>query len=531
MARPGLTLLAAALVVGACSGSAVEGTTAAPRSVTCPPTTSAQSTPAPPPPTGAQTTPVPAPPPPTITFLATTTTIAASPAGGDLEPRRLGIGDDYYPDLGNPGYDVEHYTLDLDFDPVEDHLSATATITAIATARLDTFNLDFDRLTIDALRVDGDPAEFVASAEEVTVSPSAAIPAGEDFVVEIDYSGMPGPEPTPAVPLSIGWFNTASNQSYVVAAPDGAHTWFPSNDHPLDKATFTIRVTVPEGVTAAANGDLVSTTTDAGGSVTWVWEMREPMAPYLATVVIGEFDIVVDEAAGLDAGIPIRHVLPRGTTVADWPGLERQGEMLAFLSELFGPYPFGTYGIAVVDELPTALENQTLSVFGVDFTASRLFEIVLVHELAHQWFGNSVSVARWGDIWLNEGFASYAEWLWFERELGDQVVATSIERERRRFSEAGGLPPGAPLSDDLFASPVYRVGAMTLHALRLTVGDETFFEILRAYHDRFRGGTATTHDFIAVAEALSGRELDTLFDEWLYGEETPEFPAASGSAC
>ena len=296
------------------------------------------------------------------------------------------------------------------------------------------------------------------------------------------------------------------------------------NDHPLDKATFTLDLTVPAGLTAAANGTLISTEAVDDDMVTWRWQMDDPMATYLATIVIGEFDIVTDDQASLEAGLPIRHVLPRGTTIADWPGLERQGEMVAFFAELFGPYPFDNYGIAIVDGFSNALENQTLSIFGRRFTDPEFFERVLVHEVAHQWFGNSVSTALWRDIWLNEGFASYAEWLWLEAERDRDFLERNIENERAFFAESGARPPGDPPATDLFNRSVYRVGAMTLHALRLTVGDDAFFEILQTYHRQFAGGTATTDDFVAVAEQISGMDLGGLFDAWLFEEAIPEFP-------
>jgi aminopeptidase N len=447
------------------------------------------------------------------------TDVSSDPVAGGS-----GIGDEYYTGLGNTGYDVEHYRLELDFDPATDFLDARATITAVAGTALSSFNLDFDRLSVDGLTVNGSEADFTLTNEELTITPTEPLAAGAEFVVEVEYSGMPGPTETPALSFSMGWFNNLADQTFVVAEPDAAHTWFPSNDHPLDKATYEFEITVPSGVTAAANGRLVSSQLDSDGHTTWQWEMDDPMASYLATLVIGEFDIVVDDRASADAGLPIRHVLPRGTGVGDWPGLERQGEMLAFLEDLFGPYPFDNYGIAIVEEFPAALENQTLSVFGTRMTGPEIFDRVLIHELAHQWFGNSVSPAQWSDVWLNEGFASYAEWLWFENETGRAVLDTSIEAERAEFATFGLPPPGTPPPTDLFNGSVYRIGAMTLHALRLTVGDDTFFEILRTYHTQFRGGAATTEDFIAVAEGVSGEDLGDLFGDWLFGFEVPEFP-------
>jgi aminopeptidase N len=511
-----LFLLAAfALVAAGCSDSSTDSPAPTPpeaSSTTVPSTVSTTTHP----PVTTTTA-----PPPT----AAPTTDHPPPTTGSIVARRLGIGDEYYPDLGNPDYDVQHYQLDIIFDPIANHLEAVATITAMATEQFRTFNLDFDQLTIDAIRVDGAPAEFAHAYEELTILPAQPIAPGTEFTIEVAYSGSPVPAPTDAIAFNTGWFTSSDgSEAFVVAEPDNAHTWFPSNDHPLDKATFLFNLTVPEEIIAAANGTLVSTTPVDDGMATWQWRMDDPMATYLATVVIGEFDLVVDEAASLDAGFPIRHVLPRGTTISDWPGLERQGEMLAFLADLFGPYPFDNYGIAIVDGFQNALETQTLTVFGRRFTDPQFFERVLVHELAHQWFGNSVSTGLWRDIWLNEGFASYAEWLWLESERSRNFLETNIENERAFFAENGARPPGDPLADDLFNQSVYRVGAMTLHALRLTVGDDSFFEILQIYHSRFADGTATTDDFVTVAEEVSARDLTDLFESWLFGEDIPEFP-------
>jgi aminopeptidase N len=322
-----------------------------------------------------------------------------------------------------------------------------------------------------------------------------------------------------AISFGVGWSTSPSGQRYVVAEPDGARSWYPVNDHPLDKATFTFLVTVPDPLFAAANGILTDTITDLG-QTTFIWEMSDPMAPYLATLVIGDYSLIVDEVSTELAGVRVRNVLPPDLRTAVPSAVARQGEMIAFFAELFGPYPFDAYGIAVVDGFPAALETQTMTVFGRPL----LNELVVVHELAHQWFGNHVSPARWQDIWLNEGFASYAEWLWIEATLGIEGVAVGITDERNRFAAASLAPPGAPPPDNLFNASVYRVGAMTLHALRLTIGDEAFFDTLRTYLDRYGGGTATTEDFIAVAESVSGQQLDELFDAWLYGEIIPEFP-------
>ncbi|MCP3976794.1 MAG: M1 family metallopeptidase [bacterium] len=503
--RTGLWL-SLALLAAACSGTDGVDSSATP------PTSAVSSTPAP------------------VSTMASTTSEPDDGSGRGNEgftrfagpPESLGIGDNYFPDLGNPGYDVNHYTLDLVFEPAATRLGGVVTIEATALQALTTFNLDFTGLTIDSVAVDGSEAAFELIEEDVVISPQTPIAQDEEFTIDVEYGGQPRSTGSGAVPFGIGW-TTVNGQNYVVAEPDGAHSWFPSNDHPLDKATYTFRINVPDGVTAAASGTFVEQITDVGRSI-WVWEMRSPMTTYLATVVIGDFDIVEDPAASLDAGVAIRHVLPAGTTVADWPGLERQGEMIAYLAELFGPYPFETYGIAIVEGFGAALENQTLSLFDRNLAESFFFEDVLIHELAHQWFGDSVSLGQWSDIWLNEGFASYAEWLWIEREQGRATLETGIAVERDQFDEAGFNAPGVPPSFDLFNRAVYRVGAMTLHALRLTVGDDAFFDILKAYAARFANGSAVTADFVALAEEISAMELDDLFDAWLIEQPVPQFP-------
>ncbi len=502
-----IAVVVVATLSGACSGSGLGDTT-----TTTDPTQATAINP-----TTTTTTAGPS----TTTSPPPETTVAPVGAAG-----AAGIGDPFYPDLGNGGYDVDHYLLELDLDPVTGDLVATTTITSVATMDLDRFNLDFIGFEITSLLIDDTPADFERQGSELVIDLPVAISAGTTFTTTVAYAGRPQPVASRAIAFGVGWQSTPSGHHYVVAEPDAAHSWFPNNDHPRDKATYTFHVTVPESVIAAANGTLVETVPTAGGA-TWVWEMSDPMAPYLATIVVGDFEIVEDTASAQVAGVPVRNVLPAHLAAAPPVAVQRQGEMIAFLADRFGPYPFSTYGIAVVDNFPAALENQTLSIFGAGLEGN---EAVVVHELAHQWFGDAVSTETWEDIWLNEGFASYAEWLWLEAQQGPEFLAVGITAERDRLvdlseSDSLSLPPvGTPPQDDLFNTAVYRVGAMTLHALRLTVGDEAFFATLQTYFARHNGSTATTADFIAVAEEVSGQDLGDLFDRWLYGEDIPAFP-------
>ncbi|MCP3997700.1 MAG: M1 family metallopeptidase, partial [bacterium] len=350
------------------------------------------------------------------------------------------------------------------------------------------------------------------------------IAPGVAFAATVAYNGTPTPVLSEALPFNVGWRTDPSGVSYVVGEPDGGHTWLPLNDHPSDKATYTFRITVPDPLIAAANGVLAETVTDLGWA-TWVWESEQPMASYLATVVIGDLDVEPDDASTTASGVRVRNVIPDDLSAASLERLALHGDMIRFFEHVFGPYPFDAYGLAVVDDFEGALENQTLSIFGrymVD--VPEFFEIVMVHELAHQWFGNSVTPADWGDIWLNEGFATYAEWLWLEDRYGENAMLATIQGERDRMTITDHSPPGNPPADDLFNSSVYIRGGLVLHALRTEVGDEAFFETLRQYADTYRYDVVTTNDFITLAESVSGQDLQDLFDRWLYGAEVPQLP-------
>ena len=439
---------------------------------------------------------------------------------GKYEAGAAGIGDEYYPSLGNGGYDVGHYHLDLTFGP-DGSVETSASITATATGNLASFNLDFAGWEIERLVVNGEPTAFERAGEELVIGP-VEIDAGEVLEIELDYRGIPEPKESAAMPFGIGWFTGPEGEQFVAAEPDAAHSWFPSNDHPLDKATFTFALTVPVGFTAAANGELVDIV-ENGATATYHWVMSDPMAPYLATVVIGDtVQIVQDPVATAAAGIPIRNVLPPDLTPAQLTTLETTGEMVRVLESAFGPYPFDRYGIAVVGGFPAALENQTLSVFGRAMVDAPYFEYVLVHELAHQWFGDSVSVGQWSDVWLNEGFATFAELLWVEDRYGSGAYREEVANRMEVARVAGYGPPGVPPADDLFNSSVYQRGSFVLVALRDEIGDDLFFETLRTYLERFTDGAATTNDFISVAEEISGQDLTELFAIWLYGQELPE---------
>jgi aminopeptidase N len=435
-----------------------------------------------------------------------------SPVGDDGVAAE-GLGDPYFPDLGNAGYDVTHYAIALTVDPDENVLEGEVTISATALVTMTGFHLDFgSTLAVTDVEFEGRSVAHTHEGDELLVRAPLGIPAGEEFAVTVRYRGTPEPRIAPGTGgLPMGWQQT-SEGIFAVGEPDATHTWFPGNDHPSDKAEFTFTITVPAPFTAVANGELISVDRTEGFD-TFTWEMDEPMATYLAVLVVAEMELV--ERGTVD-GVVLRDYLPPAIAASDPASLAAIPDILEFLADTFGPFPFDEYGHVVVPGWPAALETQTISIFGTPALAER----VVVHEAAHQWFGDSVTPANWRFTWLNEGFATYAEWLWIEHHFGADALDAEVESARRVMA-APHAPIGDPGIDDLFAAGAYVKGALTLHALRLEVGDDAFFETLRTYAARFAGGNATTADFVAVAEEVSGQDLDALFSAWLESTTLP----------
>lgn len=451
----------------------------------------------------------------TPTGPTTTGTTVAEPA----RPGSSGVGDRYYPELGNGGYDVAHYTLDISWRPDDGRIEGRTTIDATATQSLSRFNLDLSGLDVTSVVVDDEPAEVSRRGHEVAVTPRTPLAEGQGFSTVVTYGGRPEADEYIAGLGPLGWV-TAGRASYVIGEPAGAATFFPSNNHPSDKAGYEFKITVPTGFEVAANGRLATErAAPDGDTATWIYEAPDPMATYLVQVAIGDFTF--EESIG-PGGLLVRNVFSTELAAEASPIFALQGEMIEVFEDLFGPFPFDVYGALVVKaDLGLALECQTLSIFGTGILGGGSnAESIIAHELAHQWFGDSVGLNRWQDVWLNEGFATYGEWVWREHQ-GDGTIA-DIARQFAEPSPALDRPPTDPGATNPFTPSIYKRGALTLQALRETVGETDFAAILSGWAERYRFATATTTDFIDLSEEVSGEQLDSLFDAWLFQEGLPD---------
>ena len=441
---------------------------------------------------------------------------AGTAFAADFSPGSAGLGDPMFPNAGNGGYDVQNYNLKLDYTPSSNQLAATALITARATQGLSSFDLDFrwPQSGIARVLVNGKPAAFARSGEqELVVTPKSGLSAGSKFAVTVDYAGTPLVVTDPDTSIE-GWIPT-DDGAFVVNEPQGSPAWFPCNDNPRDKATYDFSITVPNGITAMANGVLVSSTT-SGAKTTWVWKEAEPMATYLSTTTLGRFDLTTSTIGNIQSYVAVDPQLAKGQVLDKLPAA------VEFYSSIYGPYPFSSVG-AIVDSAKNvgySLETQTKPNF--PYVPN---EATLVHELSHQWFGDSVTLTQWPDIWLHEGFATFSEWIWSEHE-GNKSAAQWF-KQLYDSHPATDTPFWGPAVDNftdpslLFNGTVYYRGGMTLEALREKIGDVTFFALLKDWVRLNRFGTVTTPQFIALAERESGQSLKAFFDAWIYQDAKP----------
>lgn len=437
---------------------------------------------------------------------------STSPGGTD----DFGIGDELYPSLGNPGIDVEHYTLQLTYDRATNDLSGTVHLDVVMTEDRDEFSLDSDGPAVSVVTIDGEPVDFSEERPELVITPSRRLEKGQRIAVDVSFSRSPQAVASAATG-AVGWFPTPGG-SYVLNEPEGASTWFPCDDHPSDQASFRFEVTVPSGVTAVANGALLDhSSTEAGD--TWTWQEDRPMSTYTVQILTGDYELI--EGVGPN-GLPMLNAVLREDRSTMQPYIDESASQIDFLDDYFGPYPLDSYGIAIADSIPgIAMETFGRPMFSrTDFMSGRLDtpqEMLLSHELAHQWFGNAVSPATWRDVWLNESFATYGEWLWLDH-IGEETLDESAN------SALATREPGStarPTVEDMFGFNSYDGGAVVLQALRKTIGDEAFFTLLRRWVNENVGTARSTADFIALATEVAGRDLTEFFDTWLFATMLP----------
>ena len=426
----------------------------------------------------------------------------------------MSAGDSYMPELGNSGYDVTHYTLQSALDPATEYVEATSTINALSNLTgLSRLSLDFIGFDITSLTVDERAADYWKEDKKLVIQLPELLAEDQLFTIEISYQGFGAENPSPYVQFldHLGLHFPDGKSIYVVSEPDGARYWYPANDHPRDKATYRFEVTVPITLTAVANGTLVDIEPDplpdGRPGRKFMWEHDDPMAPYLALLAVGNYE----RLDGLSPdGVPLRHyVFPELKN--DFLDATRDiGRALDWMSDLLGPYPFDEFGYVTASVPGASLEAQTMVLLSESMIGPR----TAVHELAHMWFGDWVSLENWNEMWRNEGFATYFQYIWAtadDPEALDQhmdKIAAAVEGNDKEY-QLNHPPP-----EYLFEFNVYQKGAVVVHALRREIGDEEFFRGLRLYFDRFGGSTASDADFKAVMEEASGKNLDAFFDEW-----------------
>ncbi|WBP90705.1 M1 family metallopeptidase [Kitasatospora cathayae] len=447
---------------------------------------------------------------------------APAPVKPKHAPPAAGGPDPYFPNSGDHRYRLHRYEIALDYRPGPNRLAASARLSAVTNAALAEFALDLAEFRIGRVLVDGKAARYTHRGGKLRIRPAKALAAGAAFTVEVHYTGNPRPVRSPWGGL--GW-EELTEGALVASQPVGAPSWFPCNDRPADKATYQVAVTTPSPFTVVSGGRLLTRTARAS-STTWVYEQSAPTSSYLVTVSIGHYQpvpLAARPAPPRTGVVAQTGYVPQRLAEAFTRDFARQPEMMAYFAEVFGPYPFGEYAVVVADEeLDVPVEAQGVATFGTNHLGGGWErERLIAHELAHQWFGNSVSIADWRHIWLNEGFAKYAEWLWSEHSGGPAASVHAAAAHRL----LAGLPQDLRLGDPgrrlMFDDRLYQRGGLTVHALRRALGEDAFFAMLRDWAGVNRHGVVATGDLLAHASRYTATPLGPLFEAWL---ERPELP-------
>jgi aminopeptidase N len=471
--------------------------------------------------------------------IACVTSTGASANDTEFTPGAAGVGDPYFPLNGNGGYDAQHYDVGFSYDPATRRLDGTTYMTALATQNLSRFDLDLQGLDVTKVTVDGRDADFRRDGQELVITPAGGVRTGTRFTTAVTYGGVPQTLVGKTVVFGSPYgFVHTDDGAFMGDEPNAASTWFPSNDHPSDKAAFTFRATVPGDLSVIANGRLVSRTA-AGGRTTFVWDERTPMATYLATADVGRWTYRSGRTPG---GVPETVAVDPKLNARMPPGSRQDaltyyydlsGEATDLWSATFGPYAFESTG-AIAD---LALHGGRPVGFSLETQTRPLYSDVrspttIAHEIAHQWFGDALTIRSWADIWLNEGFATYSQWLWNEKHGGMSVrdQAHAVYDRHAATDPWWNVVIAAPGRASMFHHKVYEGGGMTLEFLRERIGDAAFSTLLRTWYAQHKYGNVTTPEFTALAGQVAHQDLGPFFRTWLYSAGKPGEQGTSGSS-
>lgn len=458
--------------------------------------------------------------------LALAAALALAAPADASRPARLslsGLGDSYFPEDGNAGIDVQRYKIADAYDFSSGELSGRTTLTVRATQALTAFDLDF-LLPVSAVSIDGGAVSFRRpDPHELRITPGATIAKGSRFKVTVSYAGDP---------RRVCWDGECDwladkHEVTTMNEPHMAAWWFPANDSPADAAKMDISITVPASKRVIANGHQVSRTVSAGLATTR-WKARDAMAPYLAFFAAGDFTVAHGRSHGLPWLVAVSNRLPSAARKASLRLMKKTPAITAWLAGRLGNYPFESVGGVTTALGPGfALETQTRPTYPALWADQT---VTVVHELAHQWFGDSVRLSRWQDVWLNEGFATFMEWYWTEAHGGATAMERLLDDYHSSAASFWRTHVDDPGSAHLWGRPVYERGAMTLQALRTKVGDKVFWRILRGWARTRAGRTATTAQFEKYAAKVAGQRLDRFFAAWVHSGSRPAASAGNGLA-
>lgn len=418
------------------------------------------------------------------------------------------------------GYDVTKYTIRCDVDFQRRSIRGDVTVDAIATKRnRKVLDLDFHGFDITRVRLNGKSASYsrIGSGSVLRVRSQRPLNLNQAFRIEIVYNGVPSLSSD-----GLGFGFTASGAG-TFAEPEGAREWFPCKDRPSDKAEYEGYVTVPSSMVVASNGALIGTS-PSGDRVTYHWKEAHPIATYLISLAISDYAIIEDSLGAL----PIRHfVYPAIEAEARQDFSPTPAMIDAFENSLGVPFPFDKYGHALFENFGGAMEHQSCTSYGARLiTGDNRYDLVVAHELGHQWFGDLVSPAEWDEIWLNEGLATWTEFLWTERADPASLPSLMWDAESSYMSYErwnGRYALYAPPPDELFGLTVYDKGGWVISMLRYLLGDDAFFRGMTLYLSRHAYGNVRTTDLRSAMEESSGLDLSAFFAQWVYGVGYPTY--------